>query len=40
VCMGVDVAGLRADLLRLISHLDELDAAAPVALRISVGGRR
>jgi uncharacterized protein len=36
VCMGVDVAGLRADLLRLISHLDELDAAAPVALRISM----
>jgi predicted metal-dependent hydrolase len=43
VCMGVDVASLRADLLRLISHLDELDAAAPVALRISMqatGDRR
>jgi hypothetical protein len=34
--MGVDVAGLRADLLRLISHLDERAAAVPVALRISM----
>src|ERR687886_1180439 len=40
VCMGVDVAGLHADLLRLISDLDERDVAVPVALRISVGDRR
>ena len=35
VCMGVDVASLRADLVRLISDLDEWDAAVPVALRIN-----
>jgi predicted metal-dependent hydrolase len=35
VCMGIDVAGLRADLLRLIAHLDARDADAPVVLRIS-----
>ena len=31
-CMGVDVAALRANLTRLLAHLDGLDPTKPVAL--------